>query len=88
MGKIVSKARQLRFEYQAREGRKVTIEEVAREVGIDRKQLTRIELGQMRQYDVDVMNQLADFYQQRGIDARHILEYNPEARRNPSLVAA
>lgn len=85
MGKLITRARQLRYEYQAKQGRKVTVEEVARAVGIDRKQLTRIELGQMERYDADVMERIADFYHKAGIDARHILEYNPEAIQSPGL---
>ncbi len=88
MGKIVSKARQLRFQYQVNQARKVTVQEVADAIGVDRKVLTRIELGQAGRYDAEILNRLADFYHKAGVDATNILTYNPEATRSPSLVAA
>lgn len=87
MGKLISKARQLRYSYQAKVGKKVTVEEVADSIGIDRKVLTRIERNQIRRWDGDVMAAIADFYHKQGPDLSDILKYDPEAMRSPSLVA-
>ena len=87
MGKLVSRARQLRLDYQAKLGRPVPLQEVADTLGVDRRTLSNIENGAQR-YDTDVMNQLADFYHKAGVDATNILMYNPEATRSPSLAAA
>jgi transcriptional regulator with XRE-family HTH domain len=45
MGKIVKKVRQARLAYQVREGRTVSIQEVADTIGITRAYLNNIELG-------------------------------------------
>ena len=88
MGKIQSRTRQLRFQLQAKEGKKITVEDMADRIGIDRKVLTRIERNQVRRWDGDVMARIADYYHQQGFDASDILKYDPEAMRSPSLVAA
>jgi transcriptional regulator with XRE-family HTH domain len=88
MGKLVSRARQLRLDYQARLGRPVPLQEVADALGLDRRTLANIESGKAQRYDADVMNRLADFYHKAGLDATNILTYNPEATRSPSLAAA
>ena len=88
MGRIVSRARQLRLEYQVKIGRPVTIEEVADQIGIDRKTLTKIELSQPRRINADHIERLCAFYAAAGLNVRNILEYQAEGIRTPSLATA
>jgi transcriptional regulator with XRE-family HTH domain len=73
--RLKTRARQLRYEYQAKLGKRVTIEEVAKAIGVDRRALMKIELSQLQLYDADVMQRLAAFYEEAGLDARNIVEY-------------
>ena len=81
MGKMISEARRLRFELQAREARKVSMQEVADAIGEDRRTVMNVELGRMRLYDAEVMRKLGDFYTSKGLDATDILRYDPTNRR-------
>lgn len=72
---LKTRARQLRYEYQAKIGRRVTIEEVATAIGVDRRALMKIELSQLQLYDANVMQRLAAFYEEAGLEARNIVEY-------------
>jgi putative transcriptional regulator len=74
MGKIISKAQQVRLEYQARLGRPVTIQEVADALGVDRRVVARIEQGRMERIDIDTLQKLCAFY---GVDVGDLLEYDP-----------
>jgi transcriptional regulator with XRE-family HTH domain len=85
VAKIVSKAFQLRLEYQKRQGRNVPISEVARLTGLDRKAITRLEENSTERYDGDVLAKLCEFY---GVGVCDLLEFNPEDMRMPGLVAA
>ncbi len=85
MAKIVSKVRQLRFNQQAKLGRTITIEEVAEATGISRAALNRIELNQTERIDFDTLMKLCTFY---GVGVGDILEFKPEERFSPALVAA
>lgn len=82
MAKIVSRARQVRLNYQAKLGRTVTIQEVAEQTGLDRKAIARLEQGRTERYDADVLKKLCAFY---GVGVGDLLEYRPEDRRVPGL---
>ncbi len=85
MGRIISQARQLRLNYQAKVGRLITIQEVAGATGLDRKAIARLEENKTERYDGDVLAKLCAYY---GVDVEDILEYVPENKRTPSLAAA
>ena len=72
--KINSKARQLRFKYQADIGRKVSVQEVADALGVSRERLTQIELGTMKEIDNATLAKLCAFYK---VGVGDILEYDP-----------
>lgn len=84
MAKIVSKARQLRFNYQAKEGRAVTLQEVADAIGIERAALNRIELGQTKKIEFETLMKLCAYY---GVGVGEILEYDPNGQRALELAA-
>jgi transcriptional regulator with XRE-family HTH domain len=86
MGKIISKARQLRLNLQAKLGRDVTIEEVAEAVGVDRRALMHVELGRARKYDAEMMGRLGDYYAAAGIDTSDLLRYDSNNKRAVELV--
>lgn len=88
MGKIVSRARQLRLEYQAKVGRPVPIHEVAEAIGVDRRVVMKIERNEMQRIDADVLQRLAAFYHEQGIDAKRIIEYDPNGIRGLELGTA
>lgn len=85
MAKIVSKARQLRLNYQAKLGRPVSVQEVAEATGISRKALNRIELNQTEEISFETLKKLCLFY---GVEVGDILELSPEEIRRRGLVAA
>jgi len=85
MGRIVSQARQLRLNYQAKVGRPITMQEVAVATGLDRKAIARLEENKTERYDGDVLAKLCAYY---GVDVEDILEYVPENKRTPSLAVA
>ncbi len=76
MGKIVSKARQVRLDYQQRIGRTVTIQEVADTVGVTRAALSNIENSKTKQVEYETLRKLCEFY---GVSVGDLLVY--EARR-------
>ena len=71
MAKLVSNARQLRLNYQAKIGRSVTVEEVAEATGITRAALSRIERNQTERIDFDTITKLCTFY---GVGVGDLLE--------------
>lgn len=75
MAKIVSKALQLRLDHQAKLGRKVTQFEVAEQAGIERKALARLERGDTKRYDEEILYKLCAYY---GVGVGDILEYDPD----------
>ena len=85
MGRVVSRARQLRLNYQAKLGRPVTVVEVAEKTGVDRRAIARLESNDTERYDGDVLAKLCAFY---GVSIEDILEYVPENKRTPSLTVA
>ena len=78
MGKIVSKARTLRLQRQVELGRPVPLQEVAAALGIDRKRLTQIELGRMKEIDTATLAKLCAYY---GVDVGDVLGYEDLVRR-------
>lgn len=82
--KINSKARQLRFKYQADVGRKVSIQKVADAIGVSRERLTQIELGTMKEIDNDTLAKICAFYK---VGVGDVLEYDPNELK-PSYVTS
>ena len=89
MAKLVSNARQLRLNYQAKIGRPVTVEEVAEATGMTRAALSRIERNQTERIDFDTVTKLCTFY---GVGVGDLLELKeedqPANKYSPVLVAA
>lgn len=85
MGKIVTKARQLRLSHQLKVGRDVSVQEVADAVGITRAALSRIERGLTTNIDFATLKKLCEFY---GVGVGDILEYDPNDIRWRDLVGA
>ena len=87
MPKIVSKARQLRLDYQSRIGRTVTMTEVAEQAGVNRTTLNLIELGQTKGIDFETLTKLCVFYSGvlgSTIGVGDVLEFDPN-RQAPVL---
>ena len=85
MAKIISKARQLRLNHQAKMGRAVTLQEVADAIGIERAALNRIELGQTKKIEFDTLLKLCTYY---GVAVGDVLEYDPNGIRALDQVGA
>ncbi len=82
MGRIVTKIRQVRLDYQQRIGRDVSIQEVATAIGITRAALSKIERGDAWP-GRDVLASLCKYY---GLQPGELLEY--EDRRTLRLAMA
>lgn len=82
MGKIVTKARQARLNYQQKNGRVVSLNEVAAAIGISPAALSKIERGQAWP-GREVLASLCNFY---GVQPGELLEY--EDRRALRLAVA
>ena len=85
-GKVLSRARQWRMEYQAKKGHSVSIREVAEAIGEDRRAVMRIENNDVQRADMDVLTKLSAFYYEAGVDTRIVMEYDPNAIRRLDLV--
>ncbi len=86
MSKVVSYARQLRFELQAKLGREVTMDEVAEAVGIDRRALMQIELNRSMRLNREVYEGLAKYYEAHGLDGTRVLVWESvQKNRTPRL---
>jgi putative transcriptional regulator len=85
MPKIVSKALQARLSYQARVGRKVSLQEVSDATGITKAALSRIERGETERVDFDTLSKLCVFY---GVGVGDLLEFDPNGRLAPNLSVA
>lgn len=86
MERIVSKARQVRLDYQARLGRPVTLEEVAEATGITPAALSRLERGQTERIDFGTLLKLCKFY---GVQPGDLLRFEaeqPENKYSPALI--
>ena len=82
MARIITKARQLRLNLQAKMGRPVSLQEVADATGIERSALNRIELGKTTRIDFETLERLCRYYD---VGVGDILEYDPNIR-TPDLV--
>lgn len=82
MAKVITKARQARLDYSARIGRTVTVEEAARELGIDRKRLTQIELNRWDSIDRETMLKMAKLYGVKQMS--DLFDLDPDGIRTPS----
>jgi putative transcriptional regulator len=78
MPKIISKALQARLNYQARVGRKVSLQDVSDATGITKAALSRIERGETERVDFDTLSKLCAFY---GVGVGDILEFDPNGRQ-------
>jgi DNA-binding Xre family transcriptional regulator len=88
---IISKARRIRLEYQNSIGRIVTLQEVAREIGVTEAALSRLERGLTERIDFDMLTKLCRFYSEkleRTIGVGDILEYDPNKEPEPEEIAA
>lgn len=72
--KIMTKALQLRLDYQRRAGRDMTQQEIAQLAGVNRLTLRRIERGETQGIDFDTLAKLCAFY---GVGVGDILEFDP-----------
>jgi DNA-binding Xre family transcriptional regulator len=84
MSKIKLRARKLRYELQAQEGRAISIQEVANATGMDRERLNNIELGRIKNMSVTEIEALCAYYSNalgRLVNTDEILSYDPTNRR-------
>jgi len=87
-GKVLSRARQWRLEYQVKIGQSVSIREVAEAIGEDRRAVMRIENNDVQRADMDVLTKLSAFYHEAGVDTRIVMEYDPNGIQASSLTPA
>ncbi len=71
MGKIIKKIRQARLAYQVKQGRPVSIQEVAEAISVTRAYLNNIELGKAWPNE-DVLAALCNLY---GVQPGDLLSY-------------
>jgi DNA-binding Xre family transcriptional regulator len=84
MASIRSKARQLRLELQAKEGRLISMLEVSKEINMGRVRLNNIELGKIEEIATSELEALCSFYSKRlgrVVDTNEVLGYDPTNRR-------
>lgn len=74
MSQIFTKARRLRLNKAAREGRPITLQEAADAMGIERAQLNRIELGKTTAIRFDILTAICRYYE---VEVGDVLEYDP-----------
>jgi transcriptional regulator with XRE-family HTH domain len=89
-------AQQLRRELAAKLRREVKQEEVAQAVrerlhqrgivtrGVGRQSIGRIENGNLREIDLEMINELAAYYAEHGLDASLLLRYVPRQEKDSS----
>lgn len=75
-GRIKSRAFELRMERQKRLGRTVPVLEVARETGLARSAITRLEENETERFDGNVLAALCAYY---GVGIGDLLEYQADA---------
>lgn len=78
-GKILSNIRRLRITYQLTQGRRVSVQEVADAIGIDKQQLDELERGTMQVVRIADLEALCVFY---GIPITHMLQYQAETEQS------
>lgn len=81
MGKIVKRIRQARLAYQVKQGRPVSIQEVADAVGVTRAYLNNLELGKAWPNE-EVLAALCKLY---GVQPGDLLEYEDRRALRPAL---
>jgi transcriptional regulator with XRE-family HTH domain len=82
MGKIVGRFQQARLNYQSRIGRPVTVEEIAKQIGISRQSLSDIENGgSLPRYRT-----LAKLCKLYGVQPGELLTYEERLARRAALV--
>ena len=79
MGKIVSRAFQVRAEYMQRHNQRITIREVASAAGVTRAALSKLEAGKTEGIAFETLARLCAFY---GVQPGDLLGY--EERRTPA----
>jgi DNA-binding Xre family transcriptional regulator len=80
MGTIVYGARRLRFELQRREGRAISMQDVANAVQLERMRINSIELGTVKGVKLSELIILCSFYTERLgrlVDTNEILGFDP-----------
>lgn len=91
MGKIVSKLRELRLEYQFVAKRNISVQEVANELGLSRVRLTNLELGKIDRIDTGELERICTFYSRvlkRTVDTNEVLGYEPNNKQALDTAAA
>lgn len=78
MARIVSRARDIRLRRQEQEQRPLTMLEVATQIGIDRKALSRLEANKTVRFDGEVLEKLCVFYGVGVGDILQLVEDTPE----------
>jgi transcriptional regulator with XRE-family HTH domain len=84
MGRLISEAKRLRFELQAKLGRAIPQGEIAERIRVDRRVIMRIENNKFQELDRPVIERLADLYYQEGLDVSKILHYVPNESKQSS----
>jgi len=74
VARVVSKALKIRLQHQIKQGRKVSLSEVAEKAGVDRGALTRLEQGSTERFDGDMIAKLCGYYD---VGVGDLLEYDP-----------
>lgn len=80
MGTIVYGARSLRYELQEREGRAISMQEVANAVKLDRVRINKLELGDIKEIRASELLSLCSFYTERlgrFVNTNEILRFQP-----------
>jgi transcriptional regulator with XRE-family HTH domain len=87
MAKMITRARQLRLDLASKRGEPISIRRVAREMGVDHRRLMKLENNGFEEPDFSFIAQVAEYYHRQGVDARGIVEFDPNAIRTPGPVA-
>ncbi|NJO82100.1 MAG: helix-turn-helix transcriptional regulator [Blastochloris sp.] len=91
MSRVFSGAFEARLDYERKQGRRITMAEVARATGISRTTLRRLEKNETDGIDFETIRKLCDFY---GVTPEAIIKYEqhkhetPDEQRVPRLALA
>jgi DNA-binding Xre family transcriptional regulator len=91
MGKIVYGARRLRLELQQREGRSISMQEIANAVKLERIRINKIEMGAIKEVKASELLVLCSFYTERlgrFVDTNEILRFDPNDKTTLDMAAA
>jgi hypothetical protein len=83
MAKMITRARQLRLDLASKRGQPISLRQVAREMEVDHRRLMKLENNAFEEPDFRFIAQVAEYYHKQGIDARGIVEFDPNAIRTP-----